>query len=474
MSYELTSVPRSLADADGAKLSATKSDILHILRDKAACVPLPLPVNTTHIIDGMAVLQSLNPNITYDHLAEQIFKLMLKGTGPAAIVHWVVDTYPAISIKHSEHAKRDDIIGVLHYSIKSGKQPVPRQYKRALRCGPYKEELLSFLLKSWTDDKDGEYAPLLHDRTVYVTSGKYCFRMKKNNVGGSTVTPQVDLTCNHEEADTRLLLHAKHASLESDAPILLRSPDTDVLVLAVSWCCKEKLSLYFRIQKNKAWSYISVASIVDNLGQSVCDGLLGMHAFSGCDSTSRFAGRGKKTVFRLLLENDEFCQAMKSLGEKFDPDAETVKQAEKAICHLYNSAQFSNTNKIRSDKWNRRTTDITKLPPCHDSAILHLRRANYQAAIWKRSLEREMEVPSPHGHGWVVHGCDISILWMSQPRAPSKVLDIVKCSCKSMSPCSTTKCRCRQQGHPCLVVCMCNDDCCNAEDIASSDDSDIE
>ena len=76
MPYELTSVPRSLADADGAKLSATKSDLLHILRDKAADVPLPL-ANTAHIIDDIPLLQSLNPQITYDHLALQISKLML-------------------------------------------------------------------------------------------------------------------------------------------------------------------------------------------------------------------------------------------------------------------------------------------------------------------------------------------------------------------------------------------------------------
>jgi hypothetical protein len=102
--------------------------------------------------------------------------------GPlTAIVHWVVDTYPVISIKQSEHAKIDDNIGVLHYSIKSGKQPVPSQYKRALCCGPYKKELLSFLQKSWpwTDDEDDEYATLLQGRTMCVTSGNNCACLQK-------------------------------------------------------------------------------------------------------------------------------------------------------------------------------------------------------------------------------------------------------------------------------------------------------
>ena len=99
MSYELISVPRYLADVDGAKLSATTSYLLYILRDKAEYVHHPLHANTTHILDAMVVLQSLNPQITYDHLVLQVFKLILKGIGMTAIVPWVVDTYPVTPIK---------------------------------------------------------------------------------------------------------------------------------------------------------------------------------------------------------------------------------------------------------------------------------------------------------------------------------------------------------------------------------------
>ena len=68
----------------------------------------------------MAVLRSLTPESSYDHLVFQTIKLMLKGTGTNSIVHWVVDTYPIIFKKRSEHARRDDITGILHYSIKCG------------------------------------------------------------------------------------------------------------------------------------------------------------------------------------------------------------------------------------------------------------------------------------------------------------------------------------------------------------------
>ena len=41
------------------------------------------------------------------------------------------------------------------------------------------------------------------------------------------------LESNHEEADTRLLLHAKHAMNTNDA-VTIRSPDTDVFILCAA------------------------------------------------------------------------------------------------------------------------------------------------------------------------------------------------------------------------------------------------
>ena len=39
--------------------------------------------------------------------------------------------------------------------------------------------------------------------------------------------------CTHEEADTRMFLHAADAVQQGDRKILLRTVDTDVLLLAV-------------------------------------------------------------------------------------------------------------------------------------------------------------------------------------------------------------------------------------------------
>ena len=54
------------------------------------------------------------------------------------------------------------------------------------------------------------------------------------NLTESSVQEAIGLRCNHEEADTRLLLHAKNAAEEEYEPIVIISEDTDVFVLVVA------------------------------------------------------------------------------------------------------------------------------------------------------------------------------------------------------------------------------------------------
>ena len=69
------------------------------------------------------------------------------------------------------------------------------------------------------------------------------------------------LVSDHKEADSRLLLHAKHAS-HTHARVIIQSPDTDVAILSVahfqSWECQE---LWFHtgrplnLEALKIWSW---------------------------------------------------------------------------------------------------------------------------------------------------------------------------------------------------------------------------
>ncbi|XP_038073396.1 uncharacterized protein LOC119741635 [Patiria miniata] len=112
-----------------------------------------------------------------------------------------------------------------------------------------------------------------------------------------------------------------------------------------------------------------------------------------------------------------------------------------------------------------------------DALHLHVKRANYRAAIYKRALDARPEVPSPHRRGWKVIGDDISIHWMDLPPAPDSVVEFAHCSCKK-SQCTKGKCSCLEKKLPCTDWCKCT----NCENIPGeeqrtspeSNDSDIE
>ncbi|KAJ8039233.1 hypothetical protein HOLleu_16883 [Holothuria leucospilota] len=89
------------------------------------------------------------------------------------------------------------------------------------------------------------------------------------------------------------------------------------------------------------------------------------------------------------------------------------------------------------------------MPPNADSLDKHILRANYQAAIHKRSLEQLPEIPSPVGHGWNIVNDQLIIDWMDLPPAPAKsILECVQCSCKK-SKCQRGSCSCIQKALPC-------------------------
>ena len=97
----------------------------------------------------------------------------------------------------------------------------------------------------------------------------------------------------------------------------------------------------------------------------------------------------------------------------------------------------------------------SSMPPSKDALCLHVKRANYPAAIYKRALDPHPAVPSPHGHGWKINGDDISIHWMDLPPAPTSVMEFAHCSCKKKLPytdlCKCSNCENMQSDEQCTL-----------------------
>ena len=75
------------------------------------------------------------------------------------------------------------------------------------------------------------------------------------------------------------------------------------------------------------------------------------------------------------------------------------------------------------------------LPPCRTLLRLHIKRANYQAAIWRRAVIRHPDVPSPHGHGWKVCGTSklVEFVWLGTKPVPEEVLELFLAHAKTFA-----------------------------------------
>ena len=119
-----------------------------------------------------------------------------------------------------------------------------------------------------------------------------------------TVKDCVDLYSTHEEADTRMILHAIYADKQFGSGnlkgrIIVKSPDSDVRVLCVHYfsSMKNTTELWFETgtvtSTKDARRFIPIHELCNSLNSIVSQCLPAVHAISGCDTTSAMFGIGK-------------------------------------------------------------------------------------------------------------------------------------------------------------------------------------
>ena len=111
--------------------------------------------------------------------------------------------------------------------------------------------------------------------------------------------------CTHEEADYRLMLHLAHCLETGHEKVMIKTGDSDVVVLAIfaaaslkrrhSLHSLEELWVEFMVAKNRC--YIPIHEIVNNLGIKKSLALPVFHAITGADTTSEFKGKGKQLAW---------------------------------------------------------------------------------------------------------------------------------------------------------------------------------
>lgn len=481
LSYPLSSVASALASCDGQSIAHTKkSTMMSLLEEKTKSVSsinIKESVHSTVIVDAMAIIQAYPRDkipATFGELAHSVL-LSILAIGKkfsARRIDFVGDQYQLISIKNMERERRG-VDGGNKRAIYSATQPTPKQFTAFLSSGANKRSLQSFIVQHWEKVKVAETIE------VYAAVDRVCKLLRFTaNQPCPVVSVVAELESDHEEADTRMLLHAMHAdSTSPGSHVIIQSPDTDVAILSLHFAPRMKESvLWFATGTKDKKRVLSISNMATHLGEKLTDALPGIHAFTGCDSVSSFHGKGKKSGFTLASQ-DQHIDTFTQLGLDYTIAQDHFNGLEAYVCQLYRAKSHS-VNDARYELFCSSTPEERSLPPNRDCLMQHAKRASYQTKIWRSATEAITNCPSPDNHGWDVTAADgLQIRWMDGEPAPAGVLKDSSCSCKK--GCGSAMCSCKAGNMKCSDLCRCTDACTNKpagqdsdEEVADSDSDD--
>ncbi|KAK0047156.1 hypothetical protein Bpfe_023427 [Biomphalaria pfeifferi] len=229
---------------------------------------------------------------------------------------------------------------------------LPSQWGSFLRVDANKTQLFAFLARY--------LLTVQSEKLIVTTQGPDVISNKP--IDHTNLSP-----CNHEEPDTRMMLHLVHAA-EHCRRILIRTVDTDVMVLSVAAMTRHP------------------------------------HLFTGCDTISCFNGIGKKTAWEVWSKCDHVTDTFQKLCcAPFELTANDMSVLERFVTLLYDrGSNCHDVNSARKYMFTKTGRLIENISPTSEALFQHCKRAIYQGGhIWSQAHERQPVLPDPSDWGFL-------------------------------------------------------------------------
>ncbi len=251
------------------------------------------------ILDGAVIVNMLRPGTacTFSEYASQIFlPYITTQLQHVQRVDVVWDEYVQGSLKADTRSVR----GKGSRRRVESSNALPRNGQEFLRNDDNKAELFSFLSLQTVRLETESQIIATHHKDVLCTQ-------PRNTTG---LAP-----CTQEEADTRIFLHVSDATNHGYRKLMIRTVDSDVLVLAIAAVQQLTIDeLWVAFGTGKSFRYLPAHEMATALGPAKSAALPFLHAFTGCDTVSSFSGRGKRTVWGIWKMFGEVTQAFCTLA----------------------------------------------------------------------------------------------------------------------------------------------------------------
>ena len=359
-SHENQPYPPSLSDF-GNLYTGSKSELL-----KAFETVSQIDENfDCSIQDGGLLLHTIQPTgNTFQEYADEFAQYIKRLLRNVKRVDIVQDRYFQSSIKNGTRESR----GVGGRIKISGNSKIPQKvnFKDFLRNSQNKEELNELISQTVAN------TVFQSDQDVYITQKESVFH----------IGPGLEMEVSqYEEADVRIIVHMKHALDCGHENFIVRTSDTDVLVLIIGHFHKLE-EMYSRLRvtvdfgTGKTRKLFDVRGICEKLGRDKSISLPVFHSFTGTDTTSAFRGRGKKTAWSTWEHFSDVTEAFMFMANNpfYPVDAQAVhfKKLEHFTVLMYDkSAYTESVNDVRRSLFTKKSRSFEHLPPTQVSNALH-------------------------------------------------------------------------------------------------------
>ena len=271
-----------------------------------------------------------------------------------------------------------------------------------------------------------------------------------------TIATQDTGVFGHEEADVTIISYVLQAVGEGKNVVRVLCDDTDVFVLFVFWLWRNQLVYQMQMER---WdgTVLDINQTCTKLG-SKCPQLLGMHALTGCDTTSFPFNKGKESALSVLDaggfpgEEDAMRWDLLEVGLPF-------------FCALYGQKPDTAMEDARYNLYTKTKARpmLRNLPPNSANLLLHVQRAPLQMTLWKVADQHSPPDIDISNFGWEMKACVLSPCIDPGPTGPPALMDVISCHCRAAGKACAAICSCKKEGLSYTIYCLSQsgDECCN-------------
>ena len=171
-----------------------------------------------------------------------------------------------------------------------------------------------------------------------------------------------------------MVVYLRHALLmEGAVTVLVRTVDTDVVVILVGKLHDLKavnahVNIWVAFGMGKNFKFISINRICASLGEQKSRSLPVFYALTGCDTTSAFNGKGKRSAWKTWeLCNNAVTPSLEFLStqpfQQLQDDSTHFRNLERLVIIMYDkSSPLDSVNEARMDLFCKHNRAIENLP----------------------------------------------------------------------------------------------------------------